>query len=255
MADVNQTPVHRGHEASPFFKLPGEVRNNIYRHLFSGGEMSLVIDPPVGVAVALPRGGRHSVFDTARSFHQFILTCFVAQEAIAIYWAETIIRNGCDGHFTRGYFINRIPAFAKSYIQHLRAVPSIINLKLKWLRGTRIRYPLSLAESLDQFPMLMTCSISDTPVDGEVASARAQNPNVHLLAKTDDWELSAAMRLIRVGNDCLRRVTFQNFSNGDYISHTYLDSNPVTSVEDELCFEQIATCKVPDQTNRRWLLQ
>lgn len=207
MANINQTAEHRGHEASPLFKLPGEIRNNIYRQVFSGGEMSLIIDPPVGVTVALPLGGRRSVFDSSRSFHQFILTCFAAQEAIAIYWAETIVRNGCDGHFSRGYLINRIPAFAKAYIQHLRLVPSVINRKFRLLRGARIRCPLSFAESLHQFPKLRTCYISDsTMTDQEVGNALAQRPNVQFLVKNDYYELDAQSHVISSGFDYLRRV-------------------------------------------------
>lgn len=32
-------------------------------------------------------------------------------EALALYWSTTLVRNGCDGHFSRSYFLNRVSSF------------------------------------------------------------------------------------------------------------------------------------------------
>lgn len=73
--------------------------------------MSLVIDPPANVQV-VPVTGRRSIFSTANSNHHFLLTCMqVYLEALALYWSTTLVRNGCDGHFSRSYFLNRVSSF------------------------------------------------------------------------------------------------------------------------------------------------
>lgn len=110
MADENNTnnPRDWGHHKSPIFKLPPEIRNKIYAETFEGSEISLVIDPPPTVAV-VPVTGRHSVFNTDNSNHHILLTCRLAYlEALALYWTTVIVRNGCGGHFSRAYFLNRM---------------------------------------------------------------------------------------------------------------------------------------------------
>lgn len=171
---------------SPFFMLPPEVRNMIYHETFTGSEVALVIDPPRHVNV-VPVTGRRSIFSTANSNHHFLLTCVqVYSEALAFYWYTTVVHNGCDGHFSRGYFLSRIPATAKPYIQHLRDVNGVPSRGSQWLRGELIRRSSSLAESFDEFPKLKSCSIKDywhTEVPGECDRAVARHPHVHILEK------------------------------------------------------------------------
>lgn len=208
------SPRDWGHVKSPFFKLPPEIRNKIYREAFTGSEVALVIDPPLDVNV-VPVTGRRSIFSTANSNHHFLLTCFqVYLEALALYWATTVVRNGCDGHFSRGYFLNRIPAFAKPYIQHLRDVNGAPSRRSKWLRGELIRCSSSLAEALHEFPNLKSCLIKEwrrgrsqnlsvsgrlqnlslsgrsqnLSVSYECDQAVTRNPNVHIIEKDVTWE-------------------------------------------------------------------
>lgn len=110
MAGENNTnnPRDWGHHKSPIFKLPPEIRNKIYAETFEGSEISLVIDPPLNVAV-VPVTGRLSVFNTANSNHHILLTCRLAYlEALALYWTTVVVRNGCNGHFSSAYFLNRM---------------------------------------------------------------------------------------------------------------------------------------------------
>lgn len=180
-----------GHVKSPFFKLPPEIRNKIYRETFTDSEVALVIDPPLHVNV-VPVTGRRSIFNTANSNHHFLLTCVqVYLEALALYWSTTVVRNGCDGHFSRRYFLNRIPAFAKPFIQHLRDVNGVPCRGIKWLRGELIRWPSSLAETFDDFPNLKSCLIKewrrgtsqDMRVPHECDQALARHPDVHIIEK------------------------------------------------------------------------
>lgn len=190
------SPRDWGHVKSPFFKLPPEIRNKIYRETFAASEISLVIDPPLHVHV-VPVTGRRSIFSTANSNHHFLLTCFqVYLEALALYWSTTVVRNGYEGHFSRSYFLNRIPAFAKPYIQHLRDVNGLPSRRPKWLRGEMIRSSSSLAESLDEFPNLKSCLIKDWReghprnriVPFELDQAITRHPNVHIIEKDVTWE-------------------------------------------------------------------
>jgi hypothetical protein len=189
MADEDDNhPRDWGHHKSPFFKLPPEIRNKIYRETFAGSKIDLIFDPPFRVKV-VPVTGRRSIFSTVKSSHHFLLTCFqVYSESLAIYWSLTLVRNGCDGHFSRGYFLNRIPAIARPYIQHLRGVlvedyrPSVA----KWMQDLAIGWHLSLAESLVSFPNLKSCSILSDPwgMPFLYREAKARHPKVHFLEKT-----------------------------------------------------------------------
>lgn len=98
----------RTHYLGRWLTRSREIRNKIYVETFDGSEISLVIDPPENVAV-VPVTGRCSIFNTASSNHQFLLTCYqVYHEALALYWTNTVVRNGCGGHFSRAYFLNRM---------------------------------------------------------------------------------------------------------------------------------------------------
>lgn len=185
-------PRASGHRESPFFKLPPEVRNKIYREYFAGSEVSLVIDPPTNVQV-VPITGRRSIFSTTNSNHHILLTCYqVYLEALALYWSTTLVRNGCDGHFSRGYFLSRIPALAKPFIQHLRDVSGLPGRGSRLLRGEMIRVSSSLADSFDEFPNLKSCSVKEWRrgpsenrlVEGQSDEAVARHPHVHILDKT-----------------------------------------------------------------------
>lgn len=167
MADEDKTrPRDWGHHKSPFFQLAPEIRNKIYHETFEGSQRDLVHDPPLTTNV-VPVTGRRSVFTTVKSNHQFLLTCFqVYCEALAIYWSLTVIRNGgCrqnpDGHFSRGYFLNRIPAIARQHIQHLRGVKLGPNdwSACRWSQGQAVGLHLSTAPSIGLFPNLKTCSV------------------------------------------------------------------------------------------------
>lgn len=178
-----------GHHKSPIFKLPPEIRNKIYHETFAASERDLVIDPPMDIDI-VPVTGRRSVFTTAKSTHHFLLTCFqVYCEALAIYWSSTLVRNGPShdfplGHFSRGYFLNRIPAIARQHIQHLRGVYLMRRLPDRWLQGQAIGLHLSPAESLDLFSNLKSCLLLDW---GHECHSRSEvsvrHPNVHTFTK------------------------------------------------------------------------
>ncbi|KKY35865.1 hypothetical protein UCDDA912_g04137 [Diaporthe ampelina] len=163
MADEHNSPRDWGHHQSPLVKLPPGIRNKIYRETFTGSEVSLAIDPPLNVEV-VPGTGRRSAFSTVNSNHHILLTCVqVYLEALALYWSTTVVRSGCNGHFSRHYFLNRIPAIAKQHIVHLRDVNAMSSGEFKWLRGEEIGRSAALAMSLDEFPNLKSCLINWRP--------------------------------------------------------------------------------------------
>lgn len=90
LVNINN-PRDWGHHKSPFFKLPPEIRNKIYRETFTGSDIALVLDPPMNVNV-VPVTGRRSVFvNVGSANHFFLLTCVqVYLEALAI--VSTILR-------------------------------------------------------------------------------------------------------------------------------------------------------------------
>lgn len=194
-----------GHLQSPLFKMiPTEVRLDIYRHAFAGSETALQLHPdgpesrhrprsflashfkpsPPG---PLPIGGRRSVFHTRRRDlkYQLLLTCKqIYNEALAIYWSETIVCND-QGRFSRSLFFERIPDFAKLHIKHLRDVQTCVNPGVRALRGIASSRQASFAEALDAFPKLQTCSVQDeewgTEPSKAVEEALARLPEVHIL--------------------------------------------------------------------------
>lgn len=190
MADDNMIQANTtrdwGHQLSPLFKLPAEVRNNIYRETFAGSEIALVFDPPLWDQV-VPVTGRRSIFVDANRSHNFLLTCAqVYLEALALYWSSTTVRSGSD-RFSRGFFLSRIPELARPYIQHLRAIDTWPVESVKKLRGEVIRWPLSLAESLDSFPSLKSCSVLQSLFSpdhqGAIREAVDRHPGVQIVEK------------------------------------------------------------------------
>lgn len=193
-----------GHLQSPLFKLiPTEVRLDIYRHAFAGSEVVLSLHPDApklynswSVSVAsrasrskpMPVGGRRSVFCTSGHLrdlkYQLLLTCKqIYDEALAIYWSETIVCND-KGYFSRGLFFERIPDFAKLHIKHLRDVQTCANPGVKSLRGIAFSRQASFAEALESFPKLQTCSVREglAPEPSEaVELALARHPKIHFL--------------------------------------------------------------------------
>jgi hypothetical protein len=186
MANEDDPPRRWGHLKSPFFQLPPEVRNSIYREVFAGSKVDLVHDPPVGVDV-VPIGGRRSVFQGDTSTHHILLACFqVYLDANATYWSHLVVRN--SGLFSFSYFLNRIPAAARPYIQHLRKVcdnNSSSGVR-KWMQGLDIEWHLLFAESLASFQNLKSYSIPtgwniESPMCRET---RVRYPNLHVFSKT-----------------------------------------------------------------------
>lgn len=137
-----------------------------------------------------PVGGRRSVF---RSYGRYLklwqplLTCKqIYDEAIAIYWSETIVCNQRQkGYFSRSLFFERIPDFAKLHVQHLRNVPTCVNPGVKALQGIAFTRQASFAEALDAFPKLQTCSVQDVRLGPKpskaVKKALVRHPKVHFL--------------------------------------------------------------------------
>ncbi|KAK7699415.1 hypothetical protein SLS64_011711 [Diaporthe eres] len=255
-----------GHVKSPFFKLPPEIRNKIYRETFTASEVALVIDPPLHVHV-VPVTGRRSIFNTTNSNHHFLLTCVqVYLEALALYWSTAVVRNGCEGHFSRGYFLNRIPAIAKPFIQHLRDVNGAPSRGSRWLRGQLIRWSASLAESFDEFPNLKSCLIKDWRrghsrnliVPYEIDQAVARHPNVHIIEKDITWETDppdpgfGPIRRFPSGYPVLvRQHIFLNRTTGRKI--LWVQGHGFQRFSDEECVDMLID-PVPNQTARRLMV-
>lgn len=185
-----------GHLQSPLFKLiPTEVRLDIYRHTFDGSKVALQLQPgAINYHRPLPVGGRRSVFCTRGRCpkYQLLLTCRqIYNEALAIYWSETIVCNH-NGYFSRGLFFERIPDFAKLHIKHLRYVQTDVNPGVKALRGIAFSKQASFAEALDAFPKLKTCSIREGVWEKRpskaVEEALVRHPQVHLLKTCPEIE-------------------------------------------------------------------
>lgn len=205
-----------GHLQSPLFKLiPTEVRLDIYRHTCAGSEIFLQLHPdwinsqiyayhrlPEPLPGPLPVGGRRSAFCSSGRYlkhplWKLLLTCKqVLNEALDIYWSETIVCN-YDGHISRGLFFERIPDFAKLHIRHLRGVHTGVNPGVKALRGIAFSRKASFAEALDAFPKLQSCSIRDKTLavkpSKAVEEALVRHPTVHFLKiyeateKYEEW--------------------------------------------------------------------
>lgn len=189
-----------GHLYSPLLKMiPTEVRLEIYRHTFAGSETALQLHPdatkPLHRSGPLPVGGRRSVFYSSR--YQLLLTCKqIYNEALAIYWSETIVCND-EGRFSRGLFFERIPDFAKLHIKHLRDVHTCVNPGVKALHGIAFGRQASFAEVLDAFPKLQTCSVRHeawgTQPSKAVEEALARHPEVHILKTWLKFRLEPTM--------------------------------------------------------------
>ncbi|KAK2613353.1 hypothetical protein N8I77_000271 [Diaporthe amygdali] len=245
--DANDKKDRRtGHVKSALFRLPGEVRNKIYEETFAGSEIALVIDPPVDVQV-VPVGGRRSIFTAGIAQHQFLLTCVQAYlEAIVIYWSQTIVRNGCDGHFSRGYFLNRIPDIAKRHIQHLRDVPIETNPNLRKLRGEWVRDPLSFAAALDPFTNLKTLSIKDRKNQlnrwyclGIMEEAKAKRPKAQFFTKHAEPQLDEQGHWLYDRGLLAYVVTYRNYTTGSSCTLSLMRGLQGTDIFDEMTFEKI----------------
>lgn len=178
-----------GHLESPLFKLPPEIRNKVYREIFTGSAVALVFDPPLTVDV-VPATGRRSVFSTANSNHAILLTCDqIYREARFLYWATIVVRNGCGGHFDRRYFLSRIPAIVKPHIQHLRGVRVVPRDENNPLKDDLNIVPKPFAISLDEFPNLKSCFVKEEEdwrsmyIWSACNQAAARHPHVHILRK------------------------------------------------------------------------
>ncbi|KAG6355713.1 hypothetical protein INS49_003677 [Diaporthe citri] len=197
-----------GHLQSPLFKvIPTELRLDIYRHTFAGSEMVLQLQtdalrfspfhswfPRVLRSEFLPVGGRRSVFRTSGQYltYQLLLTCKqIYDEALAIYWSETIVSNH-EGYFSRALFFERIPDFAKLHIKHLRDVQTGVNPGVKARRGVAFSRQASFAEALDVFPKLQTCLIRDGAWEERpskaVQEALVRHPEVYLIKTSPETE-------------------------------------------------------------------
>lgn len=218
MADDNMIQANTtrdwGHQHSLLSKLPAEVRNNIYRETSTGSEIVLVIDPPLDVDV-VPVTGRRSIFVDANRSHNFLLTCVqVYLEALALYWSSIAVRSG-SAKFSHGFFLNRIPAAARPYIQHLRDVDAAPSGKPKKLWGEVIGWHLSLAESLDSFRSLRSCSVpgwNSLVALNELRRAVDRHPGVHFLEKglgTKRTSCSGTIVIVQFGESGVKRVRNQ----------------------------------------------
>ncbi|KAG8166583.1 hypothetical protein KVR01_002272 [Diaporthe batatas] len=255
MADEDETrPRDWGHHRSPIFKLPPELRNMIYHETFAGSERDLVLDR---VLVT----GRCSVFTTAKSTHNFLLTCRqVYTEALAVCWSLTVIVNRrlagdyADFNkyrhtwelFSRGYFLNRIPAIARQHVQHLRGLYLPTVPFNKWLRHEDIPRHLNVAETLDFFPNLKTCSflhfdfVSNEDFAGMCAGIAKRHPRVHILRKR--CMLAAADTPIYFFLPFINwnRITFTDFTSGNSLAiYEPLSAPDVPWISEEAGFQMI----------------
>lgn len=151
-AEVHIMTRGSGHLASPLFtRLPTEIRLKIYHETFAGSVTALCLLPSlvesgfwnihkpshkftIGVYVEeagisyrqFARStlflalGKYGSWNYSQSYHQLLLTCRqVYDEALPLYWSETLVRNGEDYHFSRKYFVERVPDLAKNHIRRI----------------------------------------------------------------------------------------------------------------------------------------
>ncbi|KAK7729190.1 hypothetical protein SLS63_006319 [Diaporthe eres] len=165
----------------------------------------------------------------------------IYDEALDIYWSETIVCNH-EKYFSRALFFERIPDFAKLHIKHLRDVQTGVNPGAKALRGIASSRQASFAEALDAFPKLQTCSIREgtggKKLSKEVEEALVRHPEVHLLKTSlkmeddddDPWSLSFDWKFEK---------TYINFTTGMQYTATEGWYNCLSRMDEEEGFQHV----------------
>lgn len=147
MSDNSISTLAVNMEPFPFFKLPFDVRQKVYREFFQGSRLEVrnrwyQSDP----TDRYTKYSRMSV-GINREF-LLLLTCKAAhKEALDIYWSQTIIK--CSAVMSFEANLQAIPFCARPFVRALESVPLHVDVH------PRPRMPLRLFLGL--FPRLEYC--------------------------------------------------------------------------------------------------
>lgn len=175
----NSNPNVPGHIKSPLFKLPLEIREEVYRAFFTGSRQEVGRHPDRTdpnnrytefERISMPRNRQFALVEACKA---------VYDESRHIYWSETSVRCAC---MTMRANLDGIPLYARPLIRVLEGVAPVDNLIPTG--------QMDLVQFLGHFPKLQYCQL--------------QRHTVHLYCHHD--EIPPEGLLMASGSDAFRAI-------------------------------------------------